>query len=244
MEVVLKQYFGYDSFRPHQKEIIESLLNGNDNFVMMATGSGKSLCYQIPPLITGKMMVVISPLVALMQDQVMQLKEAGISATFMGSLQSNKEITKFKVMTGQYSLVYITPEKTSHFLHELQTMAENKLICGFAIDESHCVSEWGHDFRPDYINLGKLRKYCPNVPIIALTATATTNVVTDIIKGLNMKDVKITQTTFNRPNLSYHLEPKQDYKIDLNRFFSTPLLDLGSISVGEILRTKENSSLL
>ena len=216
----MKKYFGYDSFRPHQREIIESLIAGRDNFVMMATGSGKSLCYQIPPLITGKTMVVVSPLIALMQDQVQQLNAAGIKATFLGSLQQKKALAEMKVITGQYQLVYITPEKIAHFLDQLKAMSQKGVLGGFAIDESHCVSEWGHDFRPDYLNLGKLRKYCPEIPIIALTATATKRVVKDIIAGLKMCNVKVTQTSFNRVNLFYRLEPKQQYQTDLTEFFA------------------------
>ncbi|XP_060081553.1 bifunctional 3'-5' exonuclease/ATP-dependent helicase WRN-like [Ylistrum balloti] len=198
----LKQYFGYSKFRPKQWKIIEAVLNDRrDTCVIMATGHGKSLCYQYPPLFTGKTAVVISPLISLMQDQVLGLKAANIEACFLGSAQQNMTQIKHEMMRGKYRLVYITPEFASAATDILHNLDKSVGIDLIAIDEAHCVSQWGHDFRSAYRSLGKLRSAFPNVPIMALTATATPEVKRDICKSLHLKNPLIVCTGFDRPNL-------------------------------------------
>lgn len=210
MENILKQYFGYEKFRPLQKEIIERVLMGEDCVVLMPTGGGKSLCFQLPALMFDGITIVISPLISLMKDQVDALRANGIAADFINSALSHTEIADVmdRTKTGKLKILYLAPERLSmsgfeDFLHTL----EINLI---AIDEAHCISEWGHDFRPDYRNLKMLRKKFPAIPIIALTATATEKVRDDIIKQLDLKNSKIFLSSFNRPNLSYEILPKKD----------------------------------
>lgn len=206
----LKKHFGYDEFRPLQKEIIERVLLGKDSVVLMPTGGGKSLCFQLPTLMLPGMAIVISPLISLMKDQVDALRANGISADLINSTLSQDDIADVmeKAKAGKLKILYIAPERLSvpgfeDFLHELQ-------INLIAIDEAHCISEWGHDFRPDYRNLKVLRKKFHGIPIIALTATATENVRKDIVKQLDLEDAQIFISSFNRPNLSYEVLPKKD----------------------------------
>ncbi|XP_043699015.1 ATP-dependent DNA helicase RecQ-like [Telopea speciosissima] len=202
MESVLKKYFGYSLFRPNQKEIIEEILRGRDSLVVMATGSGKSLCYQIPSLILRKTAVVVSPLLALMQDQVMSLKQRGIKAEYMGSSQTDSSVYG-NAESGQFDIVYMTPERACSLPSRFWSNLSNVGICLLAIDEAHCISEWGHDFRKEYRQLGKLRGILLDVPVVALTATATEKVQLDIINSLDMKDPFIAIGSFDRPNLFY-----------------------------------------
>lgn len=210
MKDTLKKHFGYDEFRPLQKEIIERVLLGKDCLVLMPTGGGKSLCFQLPTLMLPGMAIVISPLISLMKDQVDALRTNGISANLINSTISQDDIADVmeRAKAGKLKILYIAPERLSvpgfeDFLHELQ-------INLIAIDEAHCISEWGHDFRPDYRNLKVLRKKFPRIPIIALTATATENVRNDIVKQLDLSDAQIFVSSFNRPNLSYEVLPKKD----------------------------------
>jgi len=210
MKDTLKKYFGYDEFRPLQKEIIERVLLGKDCVVLMPTGGGKSLCFQLPTLMLPGMTIVISPLISLMKDQVDALRANGISADLINSSLSQNEIVAVmeRAKAGKLKILYIAPERLSvlgfeDFLHGLQ-------ISLIAIDEAHCISEWGHDFRPDYRNLKMLRKRFPMIPIIALTATATENVRKDIVKQLDLAEAQIFISSFNRPNLSYEVLPKKD----------------------------------
>src|ERR1035437_8428723 len=180
MKNTLKKYFGYDEFRPLQKEIIERVLLGKDCVVLMPTGGGKSLCFQLPALMLPGMAIVISPLISLMKDQVDALRANGILTGLINSTLSQDDIADVmeRAKAGKLKILYMAPERLSvpgfeEFLHELQ-------INLIAIDEAHCISEWGHDFRPDYRNLKVLRKKFPRIPIIALTATATENVRKDI----------------------------------------------------------------
>lgn len=202
MENLLKHYFGYDEFRPLQKEIIENVLSKKDTFVLMPTGGGKSLCFQIPALKLEGVTIVISPLIALMKDQVDNLKSNGIPAEFINSSLSQAEIIdiQFKILQGEIKILYIAPERlSSESFKDFLASVNLSLI---AVDEAHCISEWGHNFRPNYRDLKKLKENFPNVPIIALTATATNKVREDIVNQLNLENPEIFISSFNRENLN------------------------------------------
>jgi len=212
IEHVLKQYFGHDSFRPGQLEVVEQILAGRDSFVLMPTGGGKSLTYQLPALVQPGLSVVISPLIALMHDQVDRLKANGIAATFINSSLSNAERMQRELaaINGELNLLYVAPERImgSNFLNLLDQVQENVGLSLLAVDEAHCVSEWGHDFRPEYRQLGQLRKRYQNVPMLALTATATERVRDDILTQLKLRDPHIHIASFDRPNIYYEVRPK------------------------------------
>jgi ATP-dependent DNA helicase RecQ len=199
----LRRYWGYHEFRPKQENVIRSLLAAHDTCVVMPTGGGKSLCYQLPAVISGKTAVVVSPLIALMQDQAAQLAQMGIPAAAINSFHSSAERRQVmeKAARGEYRLLYLSPEKLA---------AENtfdwlaKVPVGFfAVDEAHCISEWGHEFRPDYRQLSRLRTRFPGIPIAAFTASATRQVRHDILKQLQMRDPHLYIASFHRQNLSY-----------------------------------------
>ncbi|KAH6765361.1 hypothetical protein C2S52_000187 [Perilla frutescens var. hirtella] len=202
MESTLKQYFGFSKFRPYQKEIVETILQGKDCLVVMATGSGKSLCYQVPPLISKKTAVVISPLISLMQDQVMALKQRGIGAEYLSSAQ-NDQNAYTNAERGRYNILYMTPEKACMLPNSFWSRLLDSGICLLAVDEAHCISEWGHNFRVEYKQLDKLRDVLSNVPFVGLTATATEKVRDDIIKSLKMQFPHVTIGSFDRQNLFY-----------------------------------------
>ena len=204
----LKKHFGYDQFRPLQREIIEDALAGRDVFVLMPTGGGKSLCFQLPALMRDGLTIVVSPLIALMKDQVDALQTSGIPATYLNSTLDREEAkARWRGLhRGQYRMLYVAPERL--MLDTFLERALNWNIAQFAIDEAHCISEWGHDFRPEYRELKKLRKHLPDVPIMALTATATERVRADIIKELKLRDPRAYVASFNRPNLTYRVIPK------------------------------------
>ncbi|XP_061186116.1 bifunctional 3'-5' exonuclease/ATP-dependent helicase WRN-like isoform X2 [Saccostrea echinata] len=214
---VLKQYFGYSKFRPMQWKIINSVLNDKrDSCVVMATGYGKSLCYQYPSVFTQRSTVVISPLISLMQDQVMGLKAANIEACFLGSAQENSGQVLHDLRRGKYRIVYITPEYASGTGVSCLTDLDREVgIDLIAIDEAHCVSQWGHDFRSAYRSLGQLKQTFPKVPILALTATATQEVRLDICRSLKLKNPSIVCTGFDRPNLFLSVGLKSDIFFDL-----------------------------
>ncbi|XP_014740422.1 PREDICTED: Werner syndrome ATP-dependent helicase isoform X7 [Sturnus vulgaris] len=216
----LKTYFGHSSFKPVQWKVINSLLEDRrDNLVVMATGYGKSLCYQFPPVYTGHTGVVICPLISLMEDQVLQLTMTGIPACFLGSAQSKQ--VRDSILGGQYRVIYMTPEFCSGNLKLLQDLDQTVGITLIAVDEAHCISEWGHDFRSSFRNLGSLKKTLPSVPIIALTATASPSIREDIVKCLNLRNPQVTCTSFDRPNL--YLEVGQqsgDIMRDLKQFLT------------------------
>ena len=207
---LLKTHFGHDQFRPLQEKIINNVLEGNHGLVLMPTGGGKSLCYQLPALKFDGITLVISPLIALMKDQVDVLKSNGVAAEFINSSLAYSKINNIenKVRTGKVKILYLAPERlaTQYFQNFLQTIK----ISFLAIDEAHCISEWGHDFRPEYRNLKILRQKFPNIPTMALTATATEKVRQDIIRQLDFQKAKIFLSSFNRPNLNYHIEPKNN----------------------------------
>jgi ATP-dependent DNA helicase RecQ len=205
---LLKQYFGFTSFRPLQEEIIRDSLAGKDVFALLPTGGGKSLCFQLPALARDGLTVVVSPLIALMKDQVDALQASGVAATFLNSSLTADESRKRLrgLHNGQYRLLYAAPERLmlSGFLADLQKWSV-KLI---AVDEAHCISEWGHDFRPEYRQIADLRGLFPDVPFMALTATATGRVREDIIKHLKLREARTYVASFNRPNLTYRVLAK------------------------------------
>ncbi len=204
----LKTTFGYSSFRPLQREIIEASLANEDVFALLPTGGGKSLCFQIPALVNQGLTIVVSPLIALMKDQVDALQASGVSATYLNSTLGADEARSrlAGLHRGQWRLLYVAPERLMLEGWVEKLSAWN--VTHIAIDEAHCVSEWGHDFRPEYRQLAKLREQLPNVPVMALTATATERVRRDVINHLKLRDPKIFVASFNRPNLTYRVLPK------------------------------------
>ncbi|CAN7995034.1 unnamed protein product [Ixodes hexagonus] len=206
---VLRSQFGHTAFRPMQWRIIRSVLESKrDNCVVMATGYGKSLCYQFPPVFTGKTAVVVSPLISLMEDQVRALAAANIPACLLGSAQSDSRGVVDGLQAGRYRLLYVTPEFAESASPVLEKLDERVGIALFAIDEAHCVSQWGHDFRQAYRQLGGLRTRFRHVPFLALTATATPGVREDIVRALKLRDAVLTCTSFDRPNLYLEVRRK------------------------------------
>ncbi len=207
---LLKSTFGYATFRPLQREIIEANLVGEDVFALLPTGGGKSLCFQLPALARDGLTVVVSPLIALMKDQVDALQASGVAATFLNStLGAEESRNRLRGLhRGQYKLLYVAPERLmlAGWIENLKTW---NVSC-IAIDEAHCVSEWGHDFRPEYRQLAKLRTALPDVPMMALTATATGRVREDIVTHLKLRDPQTFVASFNRPNLTYRVVPKDE----------------------------------
>ena len=212
---LLKQYFGYDEFLPLQEEIITSVLNGEDALVLMPTGGGKSLCYQLPALRLDGLTLVVSPLIALMKDQVDALKANGIPAGAINSMMPFSEVRRVfeQARQGTLKILYVAPERLS--LPEFQDSLANLRVSLVAVDEAHCISVWGHDFRPDYRRLGELRRKMPGVPFLALTATATEQVRRDIVDQLRLSRPRQFIASFNRPNLSYGVVPKRSDSFDL-----------------------------
>lgn len=208
MLATLKRHFGYDQFRPLQQDIIQYVLDGKDCLALMPTGGGKSLCYQMPALLSEGITIVVSPLIALMKDQVDQLTANGVPAAYINSSLSYEEIDaiRYRATQGKIKLLYVAPERLANpgFREFVKTLNVRLL----AIDEAHCVSEWGHDFRPEYANLLAFRREFAHVPTIALTATATPKVSQDIIRQLGLQNPKIFTSSFDRPNLTYSVVPK------------------------------------
>lgn len=209
MLATLKTTFGYDTFRPLQESIVESMMAGRDVFVLMPTGGGKSLCYQLPALMQDGLTVVVSPLIALMKDQVDALAALGVPASFINSSLPLDEIRRreTEVRNSRVRLLYVAPERLMSRPF-LDLLSEVK-ITRFAIDEAHCISEWGHDFRPEYRELQKLREIFPNVPLATFTATATSRVQADIVKQLKLENAASYRGSFNRENLIYDVRPKR-----------------------------------
>lgn len=205
---LLKQYFGFATFRPLQEEIIRDALAGKDVFALLPTGGGKSLCFQLPALARAGLTVVISPLIALMKDQVDSMQAAGVAATYLNSsLTPDESRVRLRGLhNSEFKMLYVAPERLllSGFLSDLQRWNVNLI----AVDEAHCVSEWGHDFRPEYRQLAQLRSLFPKVPMMALTATATERVRVDIVEQLHLNKPAIYVASFNRPNLNYRVLPK------------------------------------
>lgn len=212
LQEYLKYYFGYDSFRPGQQQIIEKALQNKDLLIIMPTGGGKSLCFQLPALLKPGLTVVVSPLISLMQDQVEALQDNGIGATFLNSTLSVREAhsREADILNGKIKLLYVAPERllSEMFLPFLNLINAQMEISAFAIDEAHCVSEWGHDFRPEYRQLKTLRELYPQTPMMGLTATATDRVRRDIIQQLNLQQPYIHVASFFRQNLYYEIRKK------------------------------------
>jgi ATP-dependent DNA helicase RecQ len=214
----LKEIFGYSQFRGNQERVIRNLLNGKNTFVIMPTGAGKSLCYQLPAMVRDGLAIVISPLIALMKNQVDQMNAYGVNAKFLNSTLSKGEITRLKkdCMNGSVKLLYVAPEslnkdETIEFLKKVN-------VSFVAIDEAHCISEWGHDFRPEYRRIKSMIQNLGDMPVIALTATATPKVQLDIQKNLQMEDADVFMSSFNRKNLYYEVRPKKETKKQLIKF--------------------------
>jgi ATP-dependent DNA helicase RecQ len=209
---ILKHQFGYDEFRMNQQTAIECVLSKQDCLVLMPTGGGKSLCYQIPALMQDGLTVVVSPLIALMKDQVDALRHNGVQAAFLNSTQDKQ--TQSKTMTalsdGEIKLLYVAPERLLQSGGQFINFLKGLKVSLFAIDEAHCISSWGHDFRPEYTQLGRIKEWFTDVPVIALTATADKLVRHDIIERLNIEHAPVFTSSFNRPNIFYRVEPKRD----------------------------------
>ena len=220
MEQLLKKYFGYEEFRPLQKEIVSSVLDQKDTLVLMPTGGGKSLCFQLPALMLPGVTIVVSPLIALMKDQVDSLRANGSAAECINSSLSSAQNSAVmrRMRSGAAKIVYVAPERLA--LPEFQEFLRTVNLSLFAVDEAHCISQWGHDFRPEYRSLNLLRKNFPDVPMIALTATATEKVQRDIVQQLGMNRPQIFLTSFNRPNLTYSVMPKRDAYSSLKNLLS------------------------
>ncbi|GAA2269912.1 DNA helicase RecQ [Actinomadura luteofluorescens] len=217
----LRRVFGYDAFRDGQREIIEHVVAGGDALVLMPTGGGKSLCYQIPALVRKGTGVVVSPLIALMQDQVDALRALGVRAGFLNSTQDfdERRVVEAQFTTGELDLLYLAPERLK--LAATVDLLDRGDVSLFAIDEAHCVSQWGHDFRPDYLTLSGLHERWPDVPRIALTATATEATRGEIASRLQLEQARHFVASFDRPNIQYRIEPKTDAKRQLLRLLQS-----------------------
>ncbi|MBT4153814.1 MAG: DNA helicase RecQ [Candidatus Magasanikbacteria bacterium] len=218
LKKTLKQTFGFDSFRPMQEEIINTLVSGNDCLVLMPTGGGKSLCYQLPAIAMPGTAIIISPLISLMRDQVVGLKEQGVHAEFLNSsltIEAQQEI-KQRAQQGELDLLYVSPEKVTSI--EFQYLLENIHINLIAIDEAHCISSWGHDFRPEYTRLGHLKARFPHVPFCALTATADKLTREDIVSQLELDNPSVFSSSFDRPNLSLTVKPGRNRFSHISEF--------------------------
>ena len=239
---ILSHDYGYASFREHQQAIIETLVAGRDAFVLMPTGSGKSICYQIPAMMRAGVGLVVSPLIALMHDQVEALKQNGIRAAFLNSSLAREESEKVesRVLNGQYDLLYVAPERllTGRFQHFLTKLP----IALFAIDEAHCVSQWGHDFRPEYLRLVEVTRRFPGVPRIALTATADSVTRKDIVEKLDLTTAARFVSSFDRPNIHYQVHLKGNAKKQLLDFIRNDhLSEAGIVYTRTRKRTEETA---
>ena len=223
---ILQEVFGYSAFRGQQAAIVDHVSAGGDALVLMPTGGGKSLCYQIPAISRQRaghgVTVVVSPLIALMHDQVGALEEAGVEAAFLNSTQTLEETQRIEreMLAGRLTLLYAAPERvnTPRFIAQMQSLYERGLLALFAIDEAHCVSQWGHDFRSEYLSLSLLHERFPDIPRIALTATADDITRADIIERLQLDSARIFVASFDRPNIRYLIVEKDSPREQLLRF--------------------------
>lgn len=231
LPALLKQYFGYEVFRPLQQEIMEASLAGRDVVAILPTGAGKSLCFQLPALVREGVTLVVSPLIALMKDQVDALTASGVPATLLNSSIQGAEAQRRRqgLLQGEYKLLYAAPERimTEGFLRDLREWN----VTAVAVDEAHCISEWGHDFRPEYRQLAQLRQHLPGVAFLALTATATEQVRRDIVKQLHLREPEVFLASFNRPNLSYTILPKDKATRQVYEFIRERPNDAGIVYV-------------
>ena len=236
---ILKKVFGYSSFRPYQEEIIEGVTRGGDAFVLMPTGGGKSLCYQIPALLRKGTAIVVSPLISLMKDQVDALKANGVrAAQYNSSIGAAAARSALAALHGgELDLLYVAPERlmSEEFLERLRDIP----VALFAIDEAHCVSQWGHDFRPEYIRLGRLRRFFPDIPLIALTATADPQTREDILHRLGLKDAACHAAGFDRPNIRYTVVDKHKPFDQLSAFIRGRPGEAGIVYALSRKRTEE-----
>jgi ATP-dependent DNA helicase RecQ len=220
ISAVLADIFGFRSFRPHQEEIVHAVLSGNDVFAVMPTGGGKSLCYQLPARLLSGVCIVVSPLLSLMKDQVDAAQANGLNAAALNSATSpnEKERIRSALRQNTLDLLYISPERfnSEHFIGRLKTLK----ISFFAIDEAHCISEWGHDFRPDYLALSRIVTEFPGIPVAAFTATATPRVAEDIVQRLGLRQPYLTRASFNRPNLFYRVVMKGNLDEQLKEYLA------------------------
>ncbi|MFN6039653.1 MAG: RecQ family ATP-dependent DNA helicase, partial [Bacteroidota bacterium] len=207
---ILKSYWNHDRFRPMQEEIINSVLKGHDTLALLPTGGGKSVCFQVPALAMEGMCIVISPLIALMQDQVKNLNDKNINATAITSALTAKElnIAFDNAIYGQHKFLYVSPERINTELFQKKIKSQNVSL--IAVDEAHCISQWGYDFRPSYLKISELREYFPSVNIIAVTASATKEVVEDIQLKLNFKSPNVFRQSFERKNIRYVVQLEEN----------------------------------
>ncbi|HNM65430.1 MAG TPA: DNA helicase RecQ, partial [Accumulibacter sp.] len=219
---ILARVFGYPSFRGQQAAIVEQIIGGGDALVLMPTGGGKSLCYQIPALVRAGVGVVVSPLIALMQDQVDALRQLGVNAAFLNSSQDYRSVvdTERRLLRGELDLIYVAPERLlgERFLGLLEQLVARRQVALFAIDEAHCVSQWGHDFRPEYIQLALLHERFPEVPRIALTATADQLTREEIRTRLGLHEARVFVDSFDRPNIRYTVVERDNPRQQLRDF--------------------------
>lgn len=228
---ILKSRFGYDEFRLDQEKIIDSVLRKKDTVALMPTGGGKSLCFQIPALLFPGLTVVISPLIALMRDQVSALQLNGIPAAFLNSTLTESEQSEVlsKIQEHQLKLLYLAPERLFSQESEFLDFLKSGGVSLFAIDEAHCISQWGHDFRPEYLRLAALKRHFPSVPVIALTATADTLTRKDILEKLNLNTPEVFISSFDRKNIHYFIEPKQNSRQKLLDYLAGHRADSGIV---------------
>ena len=237
MHTALAEIFGFRSFRPHQEEIVRAILDGRDAFAVMPTGGGKSLCYQLPAHIKKGVCVVVSPLISLMKDQVDAANANGLRAGTLNSMTTAEERNRVgsAIRSGELDLLYVSPERfnTDLFIERLKTID----LAFFAIDEAHCISEWGHDFRPDYLALSRIVSEFPNIPVAAFTATATPQVADDIVNRLALRSPHLTRASFNRANLFYSVQAKIDADRQILEFLQDRQQNRGGRESGIIYRT-------
>ncbi|MEY3844435.1 MAG: hypothetical protein RL293_857, partial [Bacteroidota bacterium] len=243
----LRHYFGFDQFKGEQEAIIRNVLNGKNTFVIMPTGGGKSMCYQLPSLLMNGTAIIVSPLIALMKNQVDAIRgfsENENVAHFLNSSLSKAEIQQVRkdIQSGSTKMLFVAPESlTKKENIDFLTTVE---ISFFAIDEAHCISEWGHDFRPEYRRLREIFHKISNVPVIALTATATPKVQYDIQKNLNMLDADVFKSSFNRDNLYYEIRPKRDVEKEIIRYIKNHQGESGIIYCLSRKKVEEIAELL
>ncbi|MDP1864235.1 MAG: DNA helicase RecQ [Thiobacillus sp.] len=241
---LLSRVFGYPEFRGDQAAIVDNLVAGNDALVLMPTGGGKSLCFQIPALLRDGCAVVVSPLIALMQDQVAALKEVGIAAEFLNSSLDGASAAQVEreFVAGKLKLLYVAPERL--LTPRFQSLLEQAQVALFAIDEAHCVSQWGHDFRPEYLGLSALHERFPDIPRIALTATADTATRAEILTRLDLHDARVFVASFDRPNIRYHISEKTEPRRQLLDFLAGHTGEAGIVYCSTRKKVEETADAL